>query len=104
MNKETVDGLIERIEKQILRQMSGTFYDTLRKIALAALEDHKAGRVMVPREPIREQWAAMGDEHFKPPLLGMINLIHDMVNEPIYKAAIAAAPTSHLAKILAGDG
>lgn len=46
--------------------------------------------VMVPREPTREMWAAMGDAVVG--LQARQNHSHDAMAEAVYQAALAAAP------------
>ena len=58
--------------------------------ALAALQVnalHKAGFVLVPREPTREMWAAGGTA-----VVGYKQRYHDKVVEDMWSAMIAASP------------
>lgn len=56
---------------------------------LANVPATKEGWVMVPVEPTREMWAAMGNA-----IVGYKQRHHDKVAEQIWTAALAAAPPS----------
>lgn len=86
----------KQYEKNHMASFDERDVETLIKTAqsYAALKEKvdKGELKIVPVEPVREMWAAMGDAQQRGVLVGRINVAHDFVSGAIYKAGIEAAP------------